>query len=195
MRGTGMNGPDQLQEEIIQLKEKLNDMFVQHYWESEIFTPTWWISIALAIVPIFIWWKVVDKKRLLEMSVFGLLVNVIATFLDIGLSDHMMWEYPVRILPQMALLLPVDYVIIPVAGTILYQKFPKWRHFLMACTATSAFMSFVCEPIAVYIGMYRLLTWRYIYSFPIYIAIYAIIKFVTEKAVARTNSERNRIKD
>ncbi len=190
-----MSGPDQLHEEIIRLKEKLNDMFVQHYWESEIFTPVWWISIALAIIPIMIWWKIVDKKRLLEMSVFGLLVNVVATFLDIGLSDHMMWEYPVRILPQMALLLPVDYVIVPVAGTILYQKFPKWWNFLVACTVTSAFMSFVCEPIAVYIGMYRLLTWRYIYSFPIYIAIYVIIKLITEKAVAITDFERKRARD
>ena len=179
-----MNGTDHLQEEIIQLKEQLNDMFIRHYLESEIFTPTWWISVALVILPVIVWWKVIDKKRLLEMSVFGLLVNVVATFLDIGLSDHMMWEYPVRILPQTALLLPVDYIILPTIGTILYQKFPKWPPFLLACTIAGALMAFVCEPLAVYIGMYRLLTWRYIYSFPIYIAIFAAIKFITERLVA-----------
>lgn len=189
-----MNGSDPLHEEIIQLKEKLNDLFVQHYWEREIFTPTWWISIALIFIPLIIWWKVVDKKRLIEISAYGLLVNVIATFLDIGLSDHMMWEYPVRILPQMALLLPVDYVIIPVIGAVLYQKFPKWGHFLLACTAASAFMSFVCEPFAVYIRMYKLLTWRYVYSFPIYIAIYALCKFVTHKMVTKVNTEKSHSK-
>ena len=90
----------------------------------------------------------------------------------------------------MALLLPVDYVILPVIGAILYQKIPKWWHFLLACTIASAFMAFVCEPFAVYIGMYRLITWRYIYSFPIYIAIYVLVKIVTERMVARTHSAK-----
>jgi len=185
-----MWGPDQLHEEIIKLKEQLNDMFVEHYFTKEIFSFTWWISIALIFIPLIVWWKVVNKKRLLEICVFGLLVNIVATFLDIGLSDHGMWEYPVRVLPQMALLLPVDYVIIPVIGMILYQKFPKWWKFLFASTVASAIMSFLCEPFAVYIGMYKLLTWRYIYSFPIYIAIYAAIKYFTEKMVAKTRAVR-----
>ncbi len=185
-----MNGPDQLHEEIIKLKDQLNDMFVQHYKESEIFTPTWWISIALIIIPLIIWWKVAEKKRLLEISVFGLLINVVATFFDVGLSDHMMWEYPVRVLPQMALLLPVDYVIVPITGMILYQKFPAWGKFLLVCTIASAVMSFICEPFAVYIGMYKLLTWRYIYSFPLYIVLYAAIKFITEKMVSKTQTAR-----
>ena len=182
-----MNGPDQLHDQIIKAKEQLNDMFVEHYWETEIFSLAWWVSIVLVIVPLIVWWKVVHKKRLLEISVFGLLTNVVATFLDIGLSDHMAWEYPVRILPQMTLLLPVDYVIVPVVGMLLYQKYASWGKFLLAATIASAVMSFICEPLAVYIGMYRLLTWRYIYSFPIYIAVYAAIKYFTQRLTNRNN--------
>ncbi len=185
-----MNGTDQLLEEIIKLKEQLHDMYERHYWESEIFSLTWWISIALIILPIIIWWKVADKKRLLELSVFGLLVNVVATLLDIGLSDHMFWEYPIHVIPQTALFLPVDYIILPVIGTILYQKCPKWLPFLLASTIASAILSFACEPLAVYIRMYRLITWRCIYSFPIYIAIFALMKFITGKVVAKTKSAR-----
>lgn len=185
-----MNGTDQMYEEIIKLKEQLHDIFLEHYNEREIFSLTWWISIALIIIPIIIWWKVADKKRLLELIVYGLLVNVLATFLDVGLSDHMLWEYPVRVIPQTALFLPVDYIILPVIGAVLYQKYPKWPAFLLACTIAGAFMAFVCEPFAVYIHMYRLITWRYIYSFPIYAAIYVLAKFITEKAVAKTKSAR-----
>ena len=92
-----------------------------------------------------------------------------------------------RILPQMALLLPVDYVIVPVVGMLLYQKYASWGKFLLAATIASAVMSFICEPLAVYIGMYRLLTWRYIYSFPIYIAVYAAIKYFTQRLTNRNN--------
>ncbi len=179
-----MGGPDQLHEEIIQLKEKLNDLFVERYWKSEIFSPIWWLSVALIILPMILWWRIVNKKRLLEICVFGLLTNIIATFLDIGLSDHMMWEYPVRVLPQVALFLPVDYVIVPVTGMVLYQKFHAWGKFFLASTAASALMSFVGEPLAVRIGMYELFEWKYIYSFPIYIAIYMIVKFITQKLTA-----------
>ncbi len=185
-----MSGTDQMYEEIIKLKQQLHSMFEKHYSENELFSLTWWISIALIIIPIIIWWKVADKKRLLELCVYGLLVNVLATFLDVGLSDHMLWEYPVRVIPQTALFLPVDYIILPVIGTILYQKYPKWPSFLLACTIAGAFMAFVCEPFAVYIHMYRLIAWRYIYSFPLYIVLYAAIKFITEKMVSKTQTAR-----
>ncbi len=62
---------------------------------------------------------------------------------------------------------------------------------MLACTIASAVMSFICEPFAVYIGMYRLLAWRYIYSFPIYIALYVLAKFVTEKIAAKTNDAKS----
>ena len=178
-----MNKQDPLLDEITALKEHLHGLYLKHYAEKELFSVSWWIAVALLVIPLLIWWKMVDRKRLKEIVIFGFTCNMIASFLDVLLSDYVMWEYPVRVIPQLSLFMPVDYVIVPVVGMLLYQRFPKWGPFLLAITIASAVMSFICEPLAVAINMYRLVTWRYVYSFPIYIAIYAAIKFFTEKVV------------
>lgn len=176
-----MGKDNPLLEKIIELRIQLRDLYFEHHQQRELFTWVWWLSIALIIVPLVVWWKTVDKKRLLEICVFGLLVNICATFLDVVGTDYALWEYPVRPLPKLALLLPVDYVIVPVVGMAIYQRCAKWWKFLLACTIASAVMSFLCEPFAAYIDMYKLITWRYVYSFPIYIAIYVVIRLITEK--------------
>lgn len=178
-----MNKQDQLLDEIIALKDKLNELFLQHYVKEELFSITWWISIALIVIPLIVWWKTVDKKRLMEIMIFGFACNMISSFLDVFLSDYLLWEYPVRVIPQVALLVPVDYVLVPVIGMIIYQTFPKWGPFLLVSTLTSAAMSFIGEPLAVAINMYKLISWQYVYSFPIYIAIFASVKLFTHHIV------------
>lgn len=166
-------------------------MFLEHYKEHELFSPTWWVSVGLLIIPLVVWWKLVDKRRLLKICVFGLLANVAASFLDVLGTDYVLWEYPVHTLPKLSLLIPVDYVIVPVVGMMIYQKFAGWKAFLLACTAASAVMSFLCEPFAAFIGMYKLLSWRYVYSFPIYIALYAAAKLLTDRLAARQAETRD----
>lgn len=178
-----MNNQDPILDEIIALKGEIHELFLKHYAEREMFSVTWWINIALLFIPLIIWWKLVDKKRLPEIMIYGFACNVIASFLDVFLSDYLLWEYPVRVIPQISLFVPVDYVIVPVIGMYLYQKVPKWGPFLLASTLVSALMSFIGEPLAVAINMYRLITWRYVYSFPIYIAIYAAVKFFTQRVM------------
>jgi len=187
-----MNGQDQLLDEIIQLRTQLRDMFFSHYMDRELFSPTWWLSIGLVVIPLAVWWRMVDRRRLLEICIFGLLANVAATFLDVIGTDFVLWEYPVHVFPQISLLMPVDHVIVPVTGMMLYQRFASWKAFILACAAASAFMSFVCEPFAAFLGMYRLLTWRYAYSFPIYILLYACAKLVVGRLLSSQAASRGR---
>ena len=176
-----MNGQDPLLDEIMRLRIELRDMFFKHYIDRELFSPTWWLTVGLLIVPLVVWWKMADRRKFLELCVFGLLVNVAASFLDVAGSEYVLWDYPVHTLPQLSLLIPVDYVIVPVVGMMIYQRFPKWKGFLIACTVASSVMSFLGEPFAVFIGLYKLILWRYEYSFPIYILIFIAAKLLTEK--------------
>lgn len=189
-----MNKYDPLLDEITALKKELHELFMKHYAEQELFSVNWWIAVALLVIPLIVWWRMVDRKRLREIMIFGFGCNVIAGFLDVFLSDYMLWEYPVRVIPQISLFIPVDYVIVPVVGMYLYQKFPKWGPFLLASTLTSAVMSFACEPLAVAIHIYRLISWEYIYSFPIYIAIYAAMKLFTHRMVRLEEAARKKEK-
>jgi hypothetical protein len=176
-----MNDQDQLLNEILELKLKLRDLSFQHYKQYEVFHWQWWINIALLVVPIVLWWLALDKKRILEICLFGLLVNMMATFLDVAGTNYGLWEYPFYILPHLPILIPVDYVIVPVIGMTIYQLFSSWKAFIIVGLIMGAVMAFICEPLAVYIHLYKLISWRYIYSFPIYSIIYIGARIVTKK--------------
>jgi hypothetical protein len=148
--------------------------------ERELFSWVWWLLIALIIVPLAVWWKLVDKKRLIEICMFGLLINIAATFLDVLGSELLLWEYPVHVLPRVPLLIPVDYVVLPVIQMYIYQRFPKWKKYIIVSVIAAALQSFVAEPLAIWIGQYKLVLWQLIYSFPIYLIIDFSAKFLIE---------------
>lgn len=159
-------------------------MFFQHYAESEVFSWVWWASVATIFVSFIVWWIIVDKKRLMEICIVGLFVNLWATFLDLVGTSYVLWEYPVHVLPQIPIMVPIDYVIVPIIQMIVYQKFPNWKPYLIAAAIAAAFQSFVAEPLAVWVGQYQLIHWHYIYSFPIYIFISVTTKLFVEHLMA-----------
>ena len=176
-----MGAEDQLLGQIQHLKFIVRDLLLQHYAEKEFLSGIWWFNIASLILPLVLWYILADKKRMMELIIVGLLANVFASFLDVLGSELMFWDYPVHVIPIVPLLIPIDYVILPVIQMLLYQWFPNWKSFLIASVIASAFQSFVAEPIAVWMGQYQLIDWEYIYSFPIYIIIGIATKLFTER--------------
>ncbi len=180
-----------LQDLILQLKMQLRDAAFEHFARYELFSAVWWMLLGLAVVPLIIWWKLVDKKRLFEISMFGLLLGLTATFLDVIGTDYGLWVYRVHMLPETAVLVPVDFVVLPVIQMYVYQRCPKWGKYLLFSLLSAAVQSFAAEPLAVLIGQYKLVRWNILYSFPIYLAMDVIIKWIAgrfkkaqEKAVS-----------
>lgn len=172
-------------EQIIQTKQVYKQLSIEHWVKYEVFTWQWWIGIACVFIPLFLWWKLVDRQRILEVSVFGLLINVSASFLDVLGSESLLWNYMIRILPQIPLLFPVDFILLPILYMLIYQRYKAWKQFLFASTIVALVLSFVVEPLAVYIKQYQLISWQFIYSFPIYLVISVFSKFITNKMLSR----------
>ena len=175
----------QMIDQIIRIKIMYRQLSIEHWVKFEVFTWQWWIGIAVVIIPLLLWWKQVDKRRILEISVYGLLVNIFAIFLDVVGSELVLWNYTIRILPQMPLLFPVDYILLPISYMLIYQRYPAWKQFLLASIIVALALAFVTEPLAVYIKQYQLISWHYIYSFPIYIMISILSKLITNMMLAR----------
>ncbi|MDR3540676.1 MAG: hypothetical protein P4L69_06855 [Desulfosporosinus sp.] len=172
-------------DQIIQNKIISNRLSIEHWVKYEVFTWQWWIGIACVIIPLLLWWKLVDKRRILEISVYGLLVTIFATFLDVTGSELVLWNYPIRILPQIPLLFPVDFILVPIIYMSIYQHYKGWKQFMFASAIVALALAFVAEPLAVYIKQYQLISWHYIYSFPIYIVISFLCKLITNKMLSR----------
>lgn len=190
-----MNGGDALLDEIISLKARLLDLSLRHYYARELFSWVWWLGIACIFAVAGIWWKAADKKRLLELGLFGLIVCVSALFLDVAGTEMVMWIYPIGVFLPLPILFPVDFVILPAIDSFVYQKYPAWGKYLIVCSVTAAFLSFGFEPFAIWIGQYKLIIWRLVYSFPIYVLIDVFSKFATQRILARQSKSTCRIKD
>ena len=174
----------ELMNQIIQTKIMYKQLTMEHWVNYEVFTWQWWLGLACVVIPLLLMWKLVDKRRLLEIIAFGFMVNILATFLDVVGSELLLWNYTLRIIPQLPLLFPVDFVLVPIFYMLIYQRYPAWKQFLLASTILALAFAFVAEPLAVYIKQYELIHWKFIYSFPIYIVIAILCKIFANKMLS-----------
>ena len=176
-----MNSQDILLKEIIGIKMKLRSLSIEHWLNNELFTWVWWLYIAVIVISVIVWLRYVNRKRIMEITLFGLLIAAAAIFLDIAGSEYPYWEYPIRLLPITPLIFPVDFIFLPIVDMYIYQKYPGWKNFLIANIIAAAILSFIFEPLLTLFKAYHLVTWKYTYSFPIYILIAVICKSIVQK--------------
>lgn len=171
--------------ELLNLAKEHWRLQYQDWVNDDIHKWTWWLQLAVAIIPLFFWWKIVDKKRLLEIIVFGLLINVFTIILDTIGYAMVLWDYPDRFLPALPNIAPIDVVVVPVTYMIIYQYFHTWKSFIIAMVVMAAIYSFVAEPLMVALNLYTLVRWEYVYSFPIYLAMGIAIRALTRYFISK----------
>jgi len=77
------------------------DLWQQLYstWlTTELFSFTWWFSVLFLVTSYFIWWKLLEKSKLVEL-LFGSLIAVTSAFLDLIAENLVLWQYTVKIQP------------------------------------------------------------------------------------------------
>lgn len=169
-------------QELLDAEGKYHKVLRAYWYENNFLTYKWWFLVVLSIVPAIVWWMKVDKTKLIENTAFGLFYGVMAIFLDSIGSNAMVWTYPVRLTPYLnPQLYPYDVGVVIIPFMLVYQKFHRsFKQFFFATGLLSLFLAFVAEPFMVYLNIYKEITWKHIYSFPIYwllgITCWAIIK-------------------
>jgi len=171
--------------QILQLRREMGHLSLQHWLRDDLHKWTFWLNFFMVFIPWIIWWKFVDRKRITEIFAYGLLISVASGFMDVIGSEYAVWGYPDVLFPDIARLFPIDLTVIPVVYMLVYQRYSDWRSFFIASTITAAVFSFIAEPILVWLNLYLLVTWRYTYSFPIYIIMALIMKWLTQKIVSQ----------
>jgi hypothetical protein len=162
-------------EQILDAQNMCSQLQIQHWIKYELYTPQFWLLIGILIIPWIIWWRLVDRRRFMEIIIYGLLASVVVTILDELGCQLNLWEYRYDIEPLFPRLIPFNFTLLPVCYMLVYQYFTNWKSFVTANIVVSAILSFIGEPVLVKTGIYVLLKWKIIYSFPIYIIL--AIKF------------------
>lgn len=178
---------------LIETLQDFSEISETHWFEKELFTLQWWVFAAVMVLVWWIWWRLVDRGRMLEILFVGLLSSIIAIILDIMGSEAVWWSYPVRVFPKIPRLIPIDIGVIPVTYMLLYQYYSSWKKYLFASIIMGLTYTFIAEPLLVWMKLYKLYGWEYVYSFPLYIAIAVICKYLVALVLRydkRINSQR-----
>jgi hypothetical protein len=178
-----MNNIQLAWEEVVKQREILLKVNYQYWYLYNLFSFGWWFLLAVILVSYIIWWVLVDKRRIIEVLTFGLSINAISSLLDLLGTQFMLWGYPNMLMPTAPPLVEINYGVLPVAYSLLYQFYPTWKSFIIAITIMALVFSFVFEPILVWMKIYEMHHWTYIYSFPIYLVLGIIVKCIVDKAI------------
>lgn len=172
-----------MEEQLKQIVQYERLLFQARYenWINNIFTIRWWILAICLILPWFVWYALIDKKRIQEMCLYSFVTLVVAILLDETGSSFTFWAYPVKIIPFFPRMITANYTLVPIIFTLIYQYFPSWRSFIIANAVLTLVFSFVLEPILVWARLYTLITWRHIYSVPVYFLASIFHKLFIEK--------------
>lgn len=171
-------------EQLAEMTKALTEARIENWLAFDLFTWQWWFILALFIVPWFVFYYAADRKILPRLWLYGTFLYILISVLDLLGYENGLWTYPYKIAPFGPFVAFFDASPLPVIYMLEYQHFPTWRSFIAIVVLTSMIFSFIFEPILVAMGVYVLLKWRYIYSFPVYILIPILMRLAVEKIFA-----------
>jgi hypothetical protein len=174
--------------EIIRMRSDLHHKYFAYWLNNNLFSLAWWLMLILIILLWVIWWKHVNKAKLLEIVTFGVMVGLLASIIDIIGCENVLWGYPNDLDPLITPLTVTDFCLIPISYMFLYQYFVNWKSFITTSIILSALYVFVAEPLAVKLDIFQLHNWRHIYDFPMYLLLALSLKWVLNKIMLIQNN-------
>lgn len=157
--------------EIRLLEDKLYLLELNYWLKNEFLTWQWWILVGFLVLPWIIWSKLVKRDIILEILLFGTIIIITTTLLDVVGLQYRFWDHPIAFLPIIPRAFPFDFSMIPVAYMLLYQYFRTWKFFIIAQITMALTYSFIGEPFSEWAELVYYFDWRYSYSFIYYIIV------------------------
>jgi hypothetical protein len=157
--------------EIRILEDKMFFLELNNWLKNEFLSWEWWILVGFLVVPWVIWAKLVKRDLLLEALLYGSIICILTTLLDLIGLPFRFWDYPIEFIPIIPRAFPFDFSMIPVAYMLLYQYFRTWKSFIIAQIIMALAYAFIGEPFCTWIELVSYIKWTYIYSFVYYIIV------------------------
>lgn len=179
-------------EDLRKAQMELHRLTYEHWFHYDLLTLDWWLLLIVMIVPWIIWWKLVKKEHLIEITLFGLFTSLASAILNtIGFSIGL-WSYPNKLIPINPPLFPADFTLLPVTYMLIYQYFKYWDRFFIVSMIVFAVFAFLGEPFLESMNIYTKYHWEYIYSFPIYVAMPMFFRWLVRKMKSAISKEDNK---
>lgn len=170
-----------MEKKMFELRESISKTKINNWHQDTFLQWQWWFLLTLLVVSWLIWWKLVDKKRIEEILLYGFLIAIITLTIDsIGLFLNL-WEYPYELIPVIPFIIPIDLAVVPCITMLFYQNFKSWKLFIVIIVIFALVSSFIAEPVFILMGFYKLHNWKLFYSFLVFVFNSVITKWVVDR--------------
>lgn len=173
----------------VDIQKQLTDVHIKEWLEADFLQFRWWLLVILFVVLLLIWWMLLDKARILEISLFVILSAILFMGVHEYGEELTLWDYPTDIIPVFPPLSSFNLFSLPLLYSLVYQSFGERKRFLFAALLTTSIFCFLIEPLLSWGGFYHLLRWNYFFSAIIYFAVAISVRAAVKKiyAIKRTS--------
>ncbi|MFJ7729687.1 CBO0543 family protein [Neobacillus sp. NPDC097160] len=151
------------------------------YWLAhDLFGVHWWFILIVNLISLIFLFIFIDRKRFqLILIAFLVSFTVISYLNELG-HFYGFWSYPHQFLAFFQSFNAVDFAVLPVIITLIYQYFNKWSIYMVLTMVMSAIIGFIAVPIFVHFDLYKLQNWNSFYSFLTLVVSCCLVKILVD---------------
>lgn len=170
----------ELSQKLSEIRNTHLRLTLEHWLKYEIFTWQWWGKFIYLIIPLIVFYKLLDRKRSFEIVTYGLLISLFSTVIDVVCVNFVWYSYPIRLLP-VGFFAVHDLIFIPIVSMLFYQYNSNWKRFVIANLILSGLGAYIKEPFLTWIKVYEPIHWNHMYSFILFFIMTVVCKCIVDK--------------
>ncbi len=179
---------------IYQKREELWQLLLTS-WKQDLPSFRYLGIIAFIALYYYLWYRLTDKRRLVDLLFYGSLITVAWTLVDSFGVMAGLWLYKHRTLPLLHDVFLRDWTITPLTFMLVQQYSHSWRQFFVWNAVGAGFLAYVIIPSLHIAGFYHLIHYNYTYIFLSYYIVAALMRAAFHLTVqvqekARENNPR-----
>jgi len=146
-------------------------------WRQGLFTFRFWIAVGVIALLYIVWWYALDKRRILEILLFGSLIAVSRLLFDAWGTSSGRWAYVTDLVP-MGTISITDLIVVPVTMMLVYQYSETWLSYLLSTAVVQGIIAFGFFPLQMRLGSLHIFQWPLLGSFLIILVTAIIMRAV-----------------
>ncbi|WP_059103430.1 CBO0543 family protein [Shouchella shacheensis] len=167
-------------QDVTRFTQQFRDAKMEYWLNENVCSFSWWLLLGTTIGSVVVWLIILDKKRIVEIVMYGFFIATTAIMADVVGVWLGLWHYPTTLTP-VALTVEIHKVQMPIIYMMIYQYFRTWKAFILASTVNAVVFSFLLEPLLIRLQIYETYHWKHLYSFFPYILIAVAFKYILHR--------------
>ncbi|MFB9760725.1 CBO0543 family protein [Ectobacillus funiculus] len=175
---------NELGKKIDKISNQLTDLRWEIWTKHSLFTWQWWMLLGLCIVVSILFIILIKKEKLVQTIAYFGIIFILNKYIDEIATALDWYDYRIQVQPGIIpSMLVANLFIIPMALSIIYQRYSKWKPFLIALGLFSIFTSYIALFFLKIVGIYLEKAWNAHWSCISLVVMGVIAKIVIDRVV------------